>query len=236
MSKISVSFRVEPETFFLLKKIAKEEYGSESKKGFVVENAISVYQSQRLRPTEASAILSVTEERLIERLDKRFANIGKDIVERIGNLTAKNVYETCLTSLLVEDVHQKSGFNKNQYEMKRKEAASRMRKRFEKEGLEEVGGVLEENEHLQEANANVNARLEQATKIFEDLKGKIQILETNNQQLENKLQHKELHQKTLQTWINEFTQYLIENYSRIKSNSALAEEFIKQNPVPKEQS
>ena len=60
MPKIAVSLRLEPEFVSLLKKIAKEEYGSDSKKGYVVENAISLYHSQRLRPTEAASILSVT--------------------------------------------------------------------------------------------------------------------------------------------------------------------------------
>ena len=47
MPKIAVSLRLEPEFVSLLKKIAKEEYGSDSKKGYVVENAISLYHSQR---------------------------------------------------------------------------------------------------------------------------------------------------------------------------------------------
>lgn len=234
MPRVSVSLRLEPELLLLAKKIAKEEYGSESKKGYVVENAISLYHSQRLQPTEVASILSVTEEKLIDRLDKRFADIGKNIIDRIGNLQAKNVYETCLTSLLVEDVHSKAGFNKNHYEQKRKEAAVRMKKRYNKEGLEEVGGVIEENEHLNEVNKNVQSRLEQAAKTFEQLKLQIQTLETNNQDLKKELQQKDQHQKRLQSWTNDFTNHLIKNYSRITSNSALVNDFIKENPIPKE--
>ncbi|GAA3316144.1 hypothetical protein GCM10020331_012530 [Ectobacillus funiculus] len=53
--------------------------------------------------------------------------------------------KNCLTSLLVEDVHQKSGFNKVDYEQKNeKEAAARMRNRFDKEGAQELAGVIEE--------------------------------------------------------------------------------------------
>ncbi|PET71256.1 hypothetical protein CN514_07615 [Bacillus sp. AFS001701] len=236
MTKVSVTFRMDPKMLLLLRKIAKEDFGSESKKVMALENAILAYHSQRLRPTEADAILSVTEQMLIETLEQRLESIGKNIVNRIGNLTAKNVYETCLTSLLVEDVHQKAGFNKNHYEMQRKEAAIRMKKKYDKAGLEEVGGAIEENEHLREVNTNVNARLEKATEVFDQMNTQIQTLESDKEQLQNQLQQKESHQKNLQTWVNEFTQHLIQNYSRLKTNSALTEEFIKQNPVPKEQS
>lgn len=236
MTKVSVTFRMDPKMLLLLRKIAKEDFGSESKKVMALENAILAYHSQRLRPTEADAILSVTEQMLIETLEDRLKEIGKDIVKRIGNLTAKNVYETCLTSLLVEDVHQKAGFNKNHYEMQRKEAAIRMKKKYDTKGLEEVGGAIEENEHLREVNTNVNARLEKATEVFDQMNAQIQTLESDKAQLQNQLQNKEAHQKTLQTWVNQFTQHISENYSRIKTNSTLIEEFIKQNPVPKEQS
>ena len=144
------------------------------------------------------------------------------------------MYETCLTSLLVEDVHTKAGFNKNHYEQKRKEASVRMKKRYTKEGLEEVGGVIEENEHLNEVNKNVQSRLEVAAKTFEQLKLQIQSLETNNETLQKELQQKDEHQQRLQSWTNDFTNHLIKNYSRITSNSALVNDFIKENPIPKE--
>lgn len=234
MAKIPLSIRLQPEYYSLLTRITKEDYGSENKKSFVLESALKLYQSHRIKPAEVDSLLTATEEKLIARLDKRFADVGKDIIERIGNLHAKNVYETCLTSLLVEDVHAKAGFNKNQYEQKRKEAAIRMRKRFEKEGLEEVGGVIEENEQLNEVNKNVQSRLEEAKKTFEQLRIQIQTLETSNQNLKQELQQKDEHQKRLQSWTNDFTNHLIKNYSRITSNTVLVNDFIKENPIPKE--
>ncbi|MFB9757202.1 hypothetical protein [Ectobacillus funiculus] len=233
MAKESVSLRLEREHISLLKKIAKEEYGSDSKKGYVVETALQVYQAHRLRPTEAASILSVTEEKLIDRLDKRFKDIGKDIVERIGNLTAKNAYENCLTSLLVEDVHQKSGFNKVDYEQKRKEAAARMRNRFDKEGAQELAGVIEENEHLQKVNRDVQERLQRAAVAFEQFKQRIQQLESENEKLKQENQRREQQEKLLQEWANGLANHLINNYSRLKNNATLIEEYTNSNPVPR---
>jgi hypothetical protein len=233
MAKESISLRMEPQFISLLKKIAKEEYGSDSKKGYVVENALQLYEAHRLRPMEAASILSVTEEKLIERLDKRFKDIGKDIVERIGNLTAKNAYENCLTALLVEDIHQRAGFNKGDYERKRKEAASRMRTRFDKEGAEELAGIIEKNEHLQKVNNDIKERLQQTARAFEQFKQHIQALEAENDKLKQENQRKDEQQQRLQTWTNGLTNYLISNYSRLKPNSTLVEEYMKSNPVPK---
>jgi hypothetical protein len=235
MAKESVSLRLDNDAVKLLKKIAKEEYGSVSKKGYVVENALQLYEAHRIRPLEASAALSVTEEKIIERLDKRFHDVGKNLVERIGNLYAKEAYEACLSSLLLEDVYMKSGFHKGDYERRRKEAAYRMKTRFDKENADQLGGAIEENEHLKQTLTNVNEKWQKAAQVITHFKEKIPTLEEENERLKKQLEQQKEQQDNLKAWANNLTKYLIDNYSRIKPNRALFDEYIQANPAPKGQ-
>lgn len=235
MAKESVSLRLDNDAVKLLKKIAKEEYGNVSKKGYVVENALQLYEAHRIRPLEASAVLSVTEDKIIERLDKRFNDIGKNLVERIGNLYAKEAYEACLSSLLLEDIYMKSGFHKGDYERRRKETAYRMKTRFDKEGADQLAGAMEENEHLKQTLTDVNQKLQKAAQVVTHFKEKIPTLEEENNHLKEQLQQKDKQQESLKAWANGLTKHLIDNYSRIKSNKALFDEYIQMNPVPKGQ-
>ena len=233
VQKESVSIRLDPPYHSLLKKIAKEEYGSESKKGFVVENAIQVYQAQRTRPLEASAILSVTEEKIIDRLDKRFNDIGKNMVERIGNLVAKSSYENTLQSLLLEDLYFNAGFHKGDYERRRKDSSYRMKGRLEKEGIDELPGIIEENEHLKKINNDIQNRLNEAAKVFKKIQTENERLESENKELLSVKESKNHHIEQLQAWSNGLAAHLKTNYSRIKSNDSLIQEYINNNPVPK---
>jgi len=136
MAKTPVSVRLNPETVQILRQIARKEYGKDNKIAYVIEAAANVYYTQLTNPKEASAILSNTEERLIDRFDKRFNEAVKEITNRVGNLQAKTAYETCLSSLILEDIYGKVGANKHEYEKKRKDAAKRMKTRYEKEGAD----------------------------------------------------------------------------------------------------
>lgn len=233
MAKIPVSLRIEKESLSLLNKIAKEEYGSDKRKGFVIENAIQIYQSHRTRPAEAAAVLSVTEEKIIERLDKRFHDIGEKMVNRIGNLIAKESYETALQSLLMESVYYKAGYKKTDYEYKRKEAASRMKGRLDKEQLSDLSGIIEENEQLKQTNEKINLRLMEAAKAFQSFKEENERLEKEKEELLAVKESNDYEYKQLQNWTNGLVNYLRDNGKAFKSNASLIEEYTKANPAPK---
>lgn len=232
MQKEAVSIRIDPQYHSLLKRIAKEEYGKDSKKGYVVENALQLYQAHRTNPMEAAGILSVAEEKLIDRLDKRFNDVGKNMVERIGNLVAKSGYENTLQSVLLQEVFFKAGFNKTDYERKRKEAAYRMKGRLENESLDDLAGILEENEHLKQANEKIEGRLQEAAKAFRQLEEKQRILESENQNLSAVKEKQEQKYKQLQTWANGLANYLAQKGGPLKKNSTLIEEYTRANPAP----
>lgn len=174
--------------------------------------------TNRTRPIEAASVLSVTEEKLIDRLNTRFNSMSKDMINRIGNLTAKSAYEACLSSLLIEDIYLKIGNSKADYERKRKEAAQRMRKRLYQEGATDTADA-------QEKTAKLEAQLNKAKDRFQQMNKQINELEESNKKKDQQV-------REVENWAKGLIDYLTHNYSRIKNNTVLVEEYQKKNPFP----
>nr|WGD68561.1 hypothetical protein P5630_00005 [Bacillus subtilis] len=95
------SVRLDPEVVSLGRKLAKKDFGSETKFGLLIEHAIRAYHAHQVQPVEASSLLSATEQALIDRIEKRVEDMGKHTVERVGNLIAKSSYETTYSSIVL---------------------------------------------------------------------------------------------------------------------------------------
>nr|WGD91518.1 hypothetical protein P5629_00115 [Bacillus subtilis]WGD91534.1 hypothetical protein P5629_00065 [Bacillus subtilis] len=98
------SVRLDPEVVSLGRKLAKKDFGSETKFGLLIEHAIRAYHAHQVQPVEASSLLSATEQALIDRIEKRVEDMGKQTVERVGNLIAKSSYETTYSSIMLEQI------------------------------------------------------------------------------------------------------------------------------------
>lgn len=61
------SVRLDPEVVSLGRKLAKKDFGSETKFGLLIEHAIRAYHAHQVQPVEASSLLSATEQALIDK-------------------------------------------------------------------------------------------------------------------------------------------------------------------------
>lgn len=227
------SVRLDPEIISLGRRLAKKDFGSEQKFGLLIENAIRSYHARQVQPVEASALLSATEEALLQRIEKQVDEMGVKTVERVANLIAKSSYETTLSNIILEQLFTRNDKNKSQLETFRSMAAQRMRNRFDKESAEKISSLVAENEtyekkirELEELrdklNRTVKQREEQAAR-FKD-----------QYDQENKRVIQEVNRKAdLEDWTNGLIKYIQTNSGFMKSASKLLEEYMQQHPKPK---
>ncbi|MEC1896665.1 hypothetical protein ABEY46_16970 [Bacillus velezensis] len=239
------SVRLDPEITSLGRKLAKKDFGSESKFGLLIEHAIRAYHAHQVQPVEASSLLSATEQALIDRIEKRVEDMGKQTVERVGNLIAKSSYETTYSSIMLEQIFDDyfEDYNPKQLrEQMRGIAAQRMRTRLDKESAQKISSLMQENKNLevmQEKLINMNneqqAELEKYKRAYQELRRDYQdVQEESNSRLNQvgnaQQQNDQLLRKirSLQSESAEYknqTEYLVANYSRLKSNEKLLEEY-----------
>ncbi len=233
LTREKVSVRLDPDVVMLGRKLAKHDFGSDQKFGLLIEHAIRAYHARQVQPVEASSLLSATEQALIDRLEKRVEEMGRRTVERVANLVAKSSYETCLSSIMLEHLFARGNTNaKGQIETLRKEAAKRMKTRLDKEGAEDAAAAIEENQvltnelsSLKKKAVDLDAAVKRLTSEREGMQQKV----TASQQAVHQLQRRE---RSIAEWTQGLAKYLAENYSRIKSNSALIDEYKQKYGVP----
>ncbi|XSD77664.1 hypothetical protein P5630_24520 (plasmid) [Bacillus subtilis] len=239
------SVRLDPEVVSLGRKLAKKDFGSETKFGLLIEHAIRAYHAHQVQPVEASSLLSATEQALIDRIEKRVEDMGKQTVERVGNLIAKSSYETTYSSIMLEQIFDDcfEDYNPKQLrEQMRGIAAQRMRTRLDKESAQKISSLMQENKNLevmQEKLINMNneqqAELEKYKRAYQELRRDYQdVQEESNSRLNQvgnaHLQNDQLLQKvrSLQAESSEYknqVDFLVANYNRLKSNEKLLEEY-----------
>nr|WGD91527.1 hypothetical protein P5629_00020 [Bacillus subtilis] len=239
------SVRLDPEVVSLGRKLAKKDFGSETKFGLLIEHAIRAYHAHQVQPVEASSLLSATEQALIDRIEKRVEDMGKQTVERVGNLIAKSSYETTYSSIMLEQIFDDcfEDYNPKQLrEQMRGIGAQRMRTRLDKESAQKISSLMQENKNLevmQEKLINMNneqqAELEKYKRAYQELRRDYQdVQEESNSRLNQvgnaQQQNDQLLRKirSLQSESAEYknqTEYLVANYSRLKSNEKLLEEY-----------
>ncbi|NUJ19683.1 hypothetical protein FKN04_24460 [Bacillus glycinifermentans] len=177
------SVRLDPEIVSLGRKLAKQDFGSEKKFGLLIENAIKAYHARKVQPVEASSLLSATEQALIDRIEKRVQDMGKQTVERIANLTAKASFETVYSSIILEQLFDRTFAQQNpkhQREEIRGRAAKRMRDRLDKEGAEQISSLMQENKTLETNLNQVRDALTHMTEQYEVLQNQHQALKQHH--------------------------------------------------------
>jgi hypothetical protein len=180
----TLCFRLQPEVIVLGRSLARSIFGSESKLGLLIEDAIQFYSAHKEDGTKASSLLKTTEDRLIQRITDRFESMNKDIMqrenkmfERIAGLQAVSSFESCLIELMLKDKISDSR-EKARYEELRSMAAKKMKDRFIKSGaaeqqidlyeqnmalqnrINEFEQQLKENKSIDDKKANSTSKLE----------------------------------------------------------------------------
>lgn len=232
-----VSVRLDPEIVSLGRKLAKKDFGSEQKFGLLIENAINSYHARQVQPVEASSLLSATEQALIDRIEKRVEDMGKQTVNRIGNLIAKSSYETAFSTIILEQIYGKTDPKnaKANLEQFRQVATQRMKTRFDKENAERISSLISENQNLVEKYNNLLQKTnEQKQKVNKNADIAHQYKE-QAEGLSNKLNTALSQKDDLEKWTNALIRYLQNNSGGMVKKSAikLVEEFSQQRPKPR---
>jgi hypothetical protein len=230
------SVRLDPEIVSLGRKLAKKDFGSEQKLGLLIENAIRSYHARQVQPVEASSLLSATEQALIDRIEKRVEHMGKQTVERIGNLMAKSSFETALNSIILEQMYSKSDKNaKANLEHFRHVAAQRMKTRFDKENAERISSLIAENQNIIDKYNKLLAELKEQQQKTNKAAEIANQFNNQNKDLTGRLNHTIEQKDDLEKWTRGLIQYLEENSSGLmkKPASKLVEEYTNQYPKPR---
>ncbi|WP_082231914.1 hypothetical protein [Halobacillus massiliensis] len=227
-ARVAKTIRLHPDTLDMAQKLAKKNYGKENKIGYVMDDAIKELFTNGTRPGEASAILSTTEEVLIDRLDRRVNSIFDNVINRMGDLYARTSHDAAVTFVMMEDLFLKTGGTKQEVGKLRGDAQRIMEKRLESAGaMEKAKEEFEEQfsseevERLKEENQQIKQK---ANDTFKEMKADYRKLEEDKRQCEQEKDH-------LIQWYEGLEQYLKDNYSRLKPNTSLIEEYRQNNPV-----
>lgn len=246
--RVLLGARVDPDNLRLARDLAKKMYGSEKRLGYVMDDAIRLLHTHETNPKEAQAYLSNIENQVLRSLEKRIESVGeratqgiekqiKQATDRTANLIARIAYETALTSLMQEEICIRAISNFKEIEPQlRKEASQRMKGKFTREGEIEAGTVAEENERLREEIKEYKEMISRAKEVLTKQKEELKTYEDQGKELREQLeeyQRQERENEYLVNWMQGLEVYLRENYSRLKSNETLIEEYSRSNPRPR---
>lgn len=229
VARVAKTLRLHPDTLDMMQKLAKKNYGKESKGGYVVDDAVKDFFTNGTRPGEASAILSTTEEVLIDRLDRRVNSIFDNVINRMGDLYARTSHDAAVTFVMMEDLFLKTGGTKQEVGKLRGDAQRIMEKRIESAGaIEKAKEKFEEQfsseevKRLKEENQQIKQK---ANNTFKEMKSDYRKLEDEKRQVEQE-------KNSIAEWYKGLEQYLKDNYSRLKNNVSLIDEYKETHPFP----
>lgn len=235
MQRQKVTVRLDPQIIALGRKAAKAYFGSEQKLGMLIEHSIQSYQARQLSELEAAGLISATERALMERLEKKFDEMGKRTIERIGNLIAKESYETTYSSLILEQLlfsslKSNAGSKLNQLH---KEAAQRMHRRLDREGAEQTALLTNENAALVEREQELEQKNVELANKNNDLVTKHRTeLERLQEQLKNEREERE----QISRWARGLMMHVRNNVSTTFARDLGAkavDEYAEHNPIPR---
>lgn len=232
-NRVKITARVHHDTEKLGRKLARQYFGSEKKLGLVIDEAINLFHASKTRPAEVESLLSSTEEYIIRNFNEQV----KRATERVTDMVARSVYEINLISLMVDRI----GFRalpdwKEQLALLRKEAHQKTKRKIgSDEYSPELAGLIEENERLEQEVKELQKRLSEAVENSQRVEQGKEQREEYQRRL-NK-QHEEIRRlrqerDKLAAWTRGLITHMKENYSRVKPNEKLIEEYIQTNPKP----
>jgi hypothetical protein len=216
---------------------AQAEYGDESKWREIVEDALNEYSVKRIGDTDLTALLSKTEQVLFDRLhdyiEQTFNQMSKKTINRVGNLIAMTSYDAALSAVMIEDLYKER--HSKRYPEARRLAAERMKKRWEKEGADEIAVMIEEKKQAEEQADQLRQELERMKQEMKRKEQQIAGLERLTQKLDSEAKqgHKAQDQLSdLIQWTAGLLQQL-ESSSMMTSAKSALKEFEKSNSRPK---
>lgn len=98
-----VTVRIDPSIILEVRKIARRDYGNESRISPVVEDALTKYVAAELDEGTIKAIFSATEGAIYDRISRKIEKEIDGFVDRSGNLMGSMSYEATLATLMLED-------------------------------------------------------------------------------------------------------------------------------------
>lgn len=228
-ARVAKTIRLHPDTLDMMHKLAKKNYGKENKVGYVVDDAIKELFTNGTRPGEASAILSTTEEVLVDRLDRRVNSIFDNVINRMGDLYARTSHDAAVTFVMMEDLFLKTGGTKQEVGKLRGDAQKIMEKRVESAGaIEKAKENFEErfsSEEVERLKEEKEQMKNKANATFKEMKGEYRKLEEEKEQVEQE-------KNSVIEWYEGLEKHLKNNYSRLKNNAALIDEYKETHPFP----
>lgn len=241
MIRQKITLRLNPQVEALGRKLAKADFGSETKLGVLIEHAIQAYHARQLTELEASGLLSAAERALVERLEKRFDELGKSVVSRVGNLIAKSSFETAYSAIILEELFAEGDNRaKIQLEQFRKQAAERLRNRFEIDGADASAALVKENAELSAGNAELSEKLavmeKERAEIIQagrHLKQTFEQLQGKYTELQSEVREEREKREGIERWTRGLMTYIRENVGRMKTGEQGLTEYVEKNPRPK---
>ena len=228
-ARVAKTIRLHPDTLDMAQKLAKKNYGKENKIGYVVDDAVKELFTNGTRPGEASAILSTTEEVLIDRLDRRVNSIFDNVINRMGDLYARTSHDAAVTFVMMEDLFLKTGGTKEEVGKIRGDAQRIMEKRLQSAGsIDKAKEQFEEqfsSEEVERLKEEKEQMKNKANATFKEMKGDYRKLEEDKEQVEQE-------KNSIIEWYEGLENHLRNNYSRIKNNAALIDEYKEMYPFP----
>lgn len=231
-NRVKIHVRVHPETERIGRQLAKKYFSDEKKLGYVIDEAINLFHASKTRPEEVESLLSSTEEYIIRNFNQQV----KRATERVTDMVARSVYEINLISLMVDRI----GFRalpdwKEQLALLRKEAHQKTKRKVGDEYSPEIAGLIEENERLEKEVKELQEKLNQAREYFHQQQQEKERREADRRRLDEQYEEiKRLRREWdhLAVWTRGLITHVKENYSRVKPNERLIEEYIQNNPKP----
>lgn len=232
-----VWLRLDRQLLLRVRTHALAEHGDESKWREVVEDALTEYFAKRVNDIDLTSLLSKTEQALFDRLydhiEKTFAQMSKRTVNRVGNLIATTSYDAALTAVMIEDMYREK--HAKRYPEARKLAAERMKKRWMKEGADEVSALIEEKRQAEEQADQLRQELERIKLEMKRKEQQLSGLERLARELDAEVKAGREAQRQLSDmahWTAGLLQQL-ESSSMMTSAKSALKDFEKSNPRPK---
>lgn len=247
-NRVLKTIRWDPDVLQLGLKLAKQMYGSEKRLGYVCDDAIRLLYTHQTDPKQAEVYLSNVENLVVRSLEKRIEAVGRHATEaiekylerankRIGNLYAREVYDSIKTYLMVEELCYRAMSDFKEVKPKiEKEAAQRMKRKLQYEGEQEGATYAEENARLREEVNRLQSELKRALERIQqqereskragDQQARLEKLNDEVKSLKNE-------KNRLENWTRGLITYLQTNSGFTKSAKKLVEEYVEMNPKPR---
>lgn len=231
-----VWLRLDRELLLKARDMARVDYEDEKKWREIVEDALTEYFAKKVNDVDLAALLSKTEEALFDRLygkiEHEFDDMVKRIVNRVGNLVAVSSYDTALTAIMVEELYKKT--HAHQYNEARKLAAERMKKRWKREGADEVQLMVSEKAEAENEARRLRAQVEQLenqVRQYHQALEKAKRMVLDQQQASKQAEDMRATYGEVIHWTRGLLEKL-ENASILQSPNKVLEEYTKKHPKP----